>query len=210
MSLSDLSRLWKLEGQARRQEREQLRSTDFENLGEWTPEQKELTKGDIRKLIRERKYQVWVDRMRAKGVPLTQCSTCQELAGRNHTCMAMKWKLQRAGGIKEKALFMTQDGKGDIKLGPKTPISPVRVDELRVDDKPIEIVNELSDELNDILRVEELGDDACTMRDINDNSGEGLMTCENEGDGVHENHGRDNIHDKRYSDDINDKEQKKM
>eukprot|EP00914_Ancora_sagittata_P021319 GHVO01041992.1.p2 GENE.GHVO01041992.1~~GHVO01041992.1.p2 ORF type:complete len:182 (-),score=30.42 GHVO01041992.1:336-881(-) len=128
MSLSDLSRLWKLEGQARRQEREQLRSTDFENLGEWTPEQKELTKGDIRKLIRERKYQVWVDRMRAKGVPLTQCSTCQELAGRNHTCMAMKWKLQRAGGIKEKALFMTQDGKGDIKLGPKTRINQEKLD----------------------------------------------------------------------------------
>jgi len=119
LSMDGLHRQWKLERQRRNNEREVLARHDFEDLGELTEEQRELPRAVIRRIIRQRKNEVWANAMRAKGIPVSQCDVCLELTTGNHRCVATKWTTdQTRNAAISKGLVMTQ-GPGGIRLHAK-------------------------------------------------------------------------------------------
>jgi len=91
LSMDALHRAWKVERQRQNNEREALSRCDFEELGHLTAEQKELPRAAVRRIIRQRKNEVWANTMKARGIPVFQCDVCYELTTGNHRCMATKW-----------------------------------------------------------------------------------------------------------------------
>ena len=115
MDLGQLHRKWKVENQQRRQERANLNRFDFNDLGELTEEEKLLPKSEIRRIIRDRKEDLWVRQMKAQGIPLHQCEVCQKLVNDNHECIATRWITEGQRGV-HKGLVVTRTGTGAIKL----------------------------------------------------------------------------------------------
>jgi hypothetical protein len=118
LTLDELHRKWKVEAQQTRSERPKLNRFDWEGLGTLTEEQKLLPRHEIRKIIKNRKYDRWVASMKAQGIPLHQCDICQELATENHRCLATRWTTEGQRGVR-KGLVITQTGRGAIRLHEK-------------------------------------------------------------------------------------------
>jgi hypothetical protein len=119
MTMDALHRAWKVERQRQNNEREALSRHDFEELGELTTEQKELPRAAVRKIIRQRKNEVWANAMKARGVPVFQCDVCYELTTGNHRCLATKWTTDNSkNSAISKGIVMTQ-GPGGIRLQTK-------------------------------------------------------------------------------------------
>lgn len=118
MDLDALHRKWKIEGQARRQERLELKNQDYEKLGELSEEEKKLTVGEIKGIIRQRKYQQWVEKMKRQNVPLKKCDVCQELTTDAHKCMGTRWQVVQHKGVApiKKEIIITQGKGGDIRV----------------------------------------------------------------------------------------------
>jgi len=111
LDLAGLHRKWKAELQQQRQERPQMGRFDYEDLGVLTEEQKLLTKNEIRQLIRNRKYEHWIEAMKAKGIPLHQCEVCHELCTEKHRCLGTKWRSEGPRGA-AKNIIITQTASG--------------------------------------------------------------------------------------------------
>lgn len=94
MTMDELHRKFKVENQRRFSEAADLRATDFEPLGDLTAEQKQLPRFVVKRLIRQRKHQLWVEEMQARGVPLHRCDVCHELTTDSHRCVATRWLTQ--------------------------------------------------------------------------------------------------------------------
>jgi hypothetical protein len=119
LSMDALHRLWKVERQRQNNEKEALSRHDFEELGQLTADQKELPRAAIRRLIRQRKNEVWANAMKARGIPVFQCDVCYELTTGNHRCMATKWTTDNSkNSAISKGIVMTQ-GPGGIRLQTK-------------------------------------------------------------------------------------------
>jgi hypothetical protein len=125
LPLVELERRWKEE-----ERREKADKRLVEDLGTLNDEEKNLSKGEIKALLRQRKYEAWVRRMRAQGIPLRWCDTCQELATSRHLCMQTPWMLQgRRGALPVKdGLILSQKGTGDVKLQKRMLIDTEQVD----------------------------------------------------------------------------------
>jgi hypothetical protein len=118
MDLSELHRKWKLEGQQRRQERAKLSPFDFEPLGKLNEEQKNWTRGQIRRLLSDKKYETWIRSMKEQNIPLKECEVCHELSTDTHQCIATRWFKDGAQGTR-KAVVITQTAPGNISLREK-------------------------------------------------------------------------------------------
>jgi hypothetical protein len=127
MDLGELHRKWKLEAQQRRQEKMQLNPFDFDALGKLVGEERNFTKSQVRKLIHDRKHEKWIASMKAQGVPLHICETCQELATPNHRCIATRWKTEGPYG-RSRGLFVTQDNGGNVRFTEKQVTDPEKVE----------------------------------------------------------------------------------
>ena len=114
MDLAALHRKWKLEAQQRQQEKLILSEFDFQPLGTLTKEESELTKREVRKIIRQRKHRQWVEAMKAKGVPLHFCDVCQELGTDSHRCLATRFTKETPTG--EKNIVLKQTSGGALKM----------------------------------------------------------------------------------------------
>lgn len=119
MSMDALHRAWKIERQRQNNEREELSRHDFAELGDLTAEQKELPRAAIRRIIRQRKNEVWATAMKARGIPVFQCDVCYELTTGNHRCIATKWTTDNSkNSAISKGIVMTQ-GPSGIRLQTK-------------------------------------------------------------------------------------------
>lgn len=115
MTMDELSRKWKLERQSRLNEQERLARLDFEPLGELTPEQKLLRRAVIRKLIADKKTELWTRRMQAQGIQVYRCETCNRLHTGNHSCTATPWTLtnpRSSTTLAPKRIIVDQTGQG--------------------------------------------------------------------------------------------------
>lgn len=113
LTMDQLFRRWKVERQRERNEREQLRMTDFEPLGELTDEQKLLRRVDVKRLVNQRKSEVWAKAMRAKGITVHECAVCHHLHTGNHECLQTRWTTEgaRNTGI-TKEVVLTRSAQG--------------------------------------------------------------------------------------------------
>jgi len=109
MDLADLHRKWKHEDQQRKQEATHFTPYDFRPLGKLTEAQKFLSRPEVRRVIRERRTERWVQEMKAKGVPLHECEVCHEIASDKHQCLATRWMTEGSYGV-NKGLVITQQG----------------------------------------------------------------------------------------------------
>jgi hypothetical protein len=91
MTLDELWRKWKLEGQQRRAEAEELRTADYDPLGELTDAQKELPRRQIRNIITRRKNEIWAENMRGQGIQVLKCPSCHRLHTGDHHCLVTRW-----------------------------------------------------------------------------------------------------------------------
>ena len=97
LSMDALVRRWKLEGQRLWSEREELKLADFEALGNLTSDQLLLPRRDIKRIIYNRKNEVWAGHMRTAGKQIHECDICHRLhIGEGHACIATKWTTANA------------------------------------------------------------------------------------------------------------------
>jgi hypothetical protein len=113
LSMDALFRKWKLERQRAMNEREQLRFTDFEALGELTEEQKLMNRSEIRRLINHRKNQVWAKAMRTRGIDVIECNVCHRLHTGQHQCLRTSWTTDNTRNSPiTKSIIVTQSPQG--------------------------------------------------------------------------------------------------
>ena len=127
MDLSELARKWKIEDQKKRLEKVELKDSDFEPLGQLTEQEKLLNRGAIRRIIRDRKDEQWVKRMKAMNVEVTICPGCNRPATSRHICFATKLGNTSTKGI-SRGLVVSQDGKS-IQIKQKTILDQDKLDE---------------------------------------------------------------------------------
>lgn len=98
MDLGALYCKWKLEAQRRRQEKMELAQFDTDPLEKLTPEQRDLPKPEVRKIIKDLKHKRWIATMKERGVPLHFSDTCQELGTDRHVCMRTRFGSRTTNG----------------------------------------------------------------------------------------------------------------
>jgi hypothetical protein len=92
LTMDQLARKWKVERQRQQNLREELRAQDFAPLGSLTEEQKLLPRNDVRRIVMDRKSEVWAENMRARGFEVLRCATCQRLhLPGKHECFKTSW-----------------------------------------------------------------------------------------------------------------------
>jgi hypothetical protein len=113
MSMDQLLRKWKLERQRRMQEREELKMSDFEPLGDLTEEQKLLPRPAVARIIHARKNEVWAQGMKALGHTLQKCDVCSRLHLGEHRCLATRWRTEGPKGTATaRNIILTQSPQG--------------------------------------------------------------------------------------------------
>lgn len=117
MDLGALHRKWKLEDQQKKQTKLELNPFDFDSLGSLTAEEQNMSKRDVKSIIRERKNKKWIENMKARGVPLHFCEICQELGTDKHRCLVTRFGSGNADG--RKSLVIKQTSSGAIKMSEK-------------------------------------------------------------------------------------------
>lgn len=133
MTLDALHRKFKLEDQQRRNEREELRRHDYEELGDLTEAEKELPKHEIRKIISRRREQCWRQRMIDSGRKLHQCQVCRKyiLDDAQHTCFDTGTRLEDKGKSRpyqHRQLVVQKTGGNAVSLKPVTIVDPQAVE----------------------------------------------------------------------------------
>lgn len=120
MDMDSLDKKWKEEERALREQKGEKSKQEQILLGSLSKEEKELSVTEIRKLIRQKKYENWVRKMTALGVELDVCKVCNEFAGKAHRCLPTNWvvatKKGEAGIPVKTEIIVTNSGSGGIKL----------------------------------------------------------------------------------------------
>lgn len=115
LSMDQLFRKWKLERQRKREEREQLRISDFEPLGQLTDDQMLLPRRDVQRIVNNRKNQVWAKSMQDKGIAVHTCDTCHQMYTHDkekHMCLQTRWQAQSSNPAVSRTLIVTQSPGG--------------------------------------------------------------------------------------------------
>lgn len=124
LSLTELSRLWKLQEQQRRGVKAELRPVDYEELPDLSSEEQQLPRTTIKSIIRSRKNEMWIRKMIAKGVKLVECPTCHQIVTETHQCLPTKFKSTkfRKGGlpVTSQVIVSTDRGGTAVKMQNKT------------------------------------------------------------------------------------------
>jgi hypothetical protein len=128
ISLSTLDRQWReLAGW-------KIKPTDYIEIGTLNNEQVNLPRTLVRRIIRDRRAQDFMDRMREEGRETVKCEKCHRLypADGNHNCfIASGWSStkQRDGLPVTKQMVISQMGKGGIQIRPTVGVNAERLNE---------------------------------------------------------------------------------
>jgi hypothetical protein len=114
MNMDQLFRKWKLERQRERQEREELRKSDFDKLGDLDDEQRLLPRRAINALINARKNEVWAKGLAARGIKVLTCEVCSRLytEDREHRCLQTRWRTDSNISGVSRNIILTQSPSG--------------------------------------------------------------------------------------------------
>jgi hypothetical protein len=127
-SLAVLDRQWRMKAGLK------IRAIDFIEIGNLTEEQLKLPRHLIRQLIRTRRTENFVERMREEGRETIRCGKCQRLypADTTHNCfVAGGWSsnILREGVPATKEMVITQTGRGGIQIKQQIGLDAKRLNE---------------------------------------------------------------------------------
>jgi hypothetical protein len=127
LSLGELDKKWKNEQRNKLYERSARLDPSYFDLGELSTEEKELPVSEIKKIIRDRRQERWVQKMKDQGIPLHFCEVCQQLGTHQHRCMATKFRTGNTKHPFQKGIVLSQRSGGNVVLRETKTVDPERL-----------------------------------------------------------------------------------